>query len=282
VAAPNVRLLRAASATDLCLECHDGQAFAPDVLGPDTNALAERAAGLFGEVGVPNFRGHALGSGLSSDPNDLCNRCHFGGTMASAQVQCIDCHGPHGNGFYRNLQWASAPGLEDEIRAYTRPRASGLQRYEAGNVRYPAPALAASAWREVTNVCIDCHHAFMDDSVARFTKPGGMAHFGRHPGTNSEWGAFRPINASGANTSPDNWVSGSVGFDVPRLTFAVGGAGDFDAAGFVAPTNEVFCLTCHKAHGSEHPFALRWEYGDASAGRHASGCLQCHRDAQGQ
>jgi len=275
--APNRTLLRRPSPNELCLACHDGVPGVPDVLGADVNQLADRSAGELQALGLPNPRGHALAAG---DPGDLCSRCHFGGTMATATVVCIDCHGPHGNGYYRNLQWASAPGSEPEIRALTRPNVLGLERYATDNVRYPAPPSGA-AWREVTNVCIDCHHAFMDDSAASYTKPGGMAHWGRHAGTNSEWGAWRPLDAPGANTTPDNWVSGAAGFSIPRLKFVVQGAADFDAAGQVAANNQVFCLTCHKAHGTNNPFALRWDYGSSSSPTRSAGCIQCHRDAQG-
>lgn len=279
-AAPNTTLLRKPSPNELCLACHDGVPGIPDVVTADVNALPDRSAGHLEGIGVPNPRGHALAAG---DPGDLCTRCHYGdGTMGTATVTCIECHGPHGNGYFRNLQWASAPGSEPEIRAFTRPGAAGLDRYATDNVRYPAPSSGTSTWREVTNVCIDCHHAFMDGSGAYYTKPGGMAHWGRHAGTNTESGAWRPLNAPGANTTPDNWVSGTVGFTVPRLKFVASGAADFDAAGVVAPTNEVFCLTCHKAHGSSNPFALRWDYGSATSPTRSAGCLQCHRDAQGE
>jgi predicted CXXCH cytochrome family protein len=103
-----------------------------------------------------------------------------------------------------------------------------------------------------------------------------MTHWGRHPGTNTEWGASRPINATGANTNPAWWVGGT--FGTPRLPFIVNGANTFDAAGIVAPDNEVFCLTCHKAHGSTYPFALRWNYGTPGSPTASDGCQQCHKE----
>ncbi len=275
--APNRTLLRAAGPNELCLACHDGQLFAPDVLQADANALTERSAGFLGAAGTIDYHGHNLAaSGVQSS---LCDRCHSS-PMGTATVWCIDCHGPHGNGYFRNLQWASDPGGEPPIRALIQPTATGMARYEAGNVAYPAPAAGDGTFREVTNICIDCHHSFMDDSGGYYTKPGGMTHWGKHPGTNSEWGASRPLDAANANTTPANWVSGAVGFAVPRLKFVVAGAADFTAATAVAANNEVFCLTCHKAHGSEHPFALRWAYSSADANR-SQGCLQCHANASG-
>ena len=279
--APNQTLLRKATTNELCLACHDGKTFAPDVLGTDTNGPAERAAGMFEARGVANPRGHSLSS-VDMPVSGLCDRCHFGGSMATATVQCIDCHAPHGNQGYRNLQWASAPGSEPPLLAYTRPGATGLARYQAANVRYPGPS-GGAGWFEITNMCVDCHHAFMDYASGYYTRPGGSTGpFVRHPGTNNEGGISRPIDAPGANTTPANWVSGTVGFDVPRLPFMVTGATDFAAAGAVAANNEVFCLTCHKAHGSDRQFALRWDYGTVSSATQSSGCAQCHAQARGE
>ena len=119
----------------------------------------------------------------------------------------------------------------------------------------------------------------MDDSSHYYTKPGGMSHWGRHTATNSEWGAHAPLDTAGANTDPSYWVAGTgEGFAITRLPFMVAGAGDYDAAGAVSPSNEVFCLSCHKGHGSDKPFALRWDYSNVSAATHMAGCQQCHAD----
>jgi predicted CXXCH cytochrome family protein len=50
------------------------------------------------------------------------------------------------------------------------------------------------------------------------------------------------------------------------------GATDFATATTVAANNEVFCLSCHKAHGSDQPFSTVWNYGSANP----AGCQQCH------
>jgi hypothetical protein len=154
---------------------------------------------------------------------------------------------------------------------------SGLVKYEQSNVRYGAPASGDETWREVTNMCIDCHHAFMDDGSHYYTK-GGNQHWIRHPGTNTEWGARSYINASGANTDPVNWENGTgPEFDIGRLPFVVSGAADFTSAGAVAQNNEVFCLSCHKAHGHTTSFALLWNLGEnATPFDKSAGCRQCH------
>ena len=274
---PNNYLLKAASSTELCLACHDGKTFAPDVITNDANGLVLRAAGFFEDVGVHSFRGHDLsvdpdgGGGGGGHFSPLCSRCHFGGSMATAKVQCIDCHAPHGNLSHRNLQWASDPGGEPPLVAYQRPGDFGLARYEADNVAYGAPA-GGGAWREVTNMCIDCHHTFFSTYYTHGTSP-----FIRHPGTNTEANGNFPIDRPGANTDPVFWLNGESSFLTPRLKFIVAGATDFASASTVAANNQVFCLTCHQAHGSQNPFALRWDYSNPGSPTGADGCFQCHR-----
>lgn len=274
---PNTSLLKS-SAGVLCLACHDGQTFAPDVVGSDTGGLTQRSAGFFESASTPSYRGHNLDPTLVSDPNTLCDRCHFEGSMATASVTCTDCHAHHGNGGYRNLQWASWPGAEPPIKAFIRPGSTGPARYEAANIAYPAPVAGDGSYREVTNICIDCHHSFFspyytDASAFGAPSADGKSPYHRHPGTNSEWGAYYPIGRTGANTDPVAWVDGTgPGFTIPRLRFIVQGASDFAGATVVSQTNEVFCLSCHKAHGSENAFATTWNYGQVNP----AGCRQCH------
>jgi hypothetical protein len=268
---PTAYLLKKTSSLELCLACHDGKSGIPDVVGEDANGGDERAAGRFDQPEVVSPRGHNLGP----DPGYLCLRCHFGADPPEAKVTCIDCHNPHGNPSYRNLWWASAPGSEPPIIAFTNPDSSGMAKYRRANVRYGAPAVGDNSWREVPNMCIDCHHVF---SGVGYTDPDGSGHYNRHPVTDSERGVRAYINASGANTDPANWVSGSgPEFDIGRLPFVVSGATDYASAGVVAQNNEVFCLTCHKTHGHTNSFGLLWNPGEPSTPLESTaGCRQCH------
>jgi hypothetical protein len=127
---PTPYLLKRSSSLELCLACHDGRTGIPDVVGEDANGGTERAAGRFGGPEATNHSGHNLGA----DPGDLCVRCHFGGVPPEARVTCTDCHNPHGNPSYRNLWWASAPGSEPPIVAFTNSASSGMARYQRANV----------------------------------------------------------------------------------------------------------------------------------------------------
>jgi hypothetical protein len=106
-ATPNPYLLIAASPLETCLACHDGQTFAPDVLGAtnsctlpgcaETGGMKVRSAGFLNEVadGVPitNY-GHTLGS-ASTPPG-------YNGAGWTGVLGCDSCHAVHGSRAYRN------------------------------------------------------------------------------------------------------------------------------------------------------------------------------------
>jgi predicted CXXCH cytochrome family protein len=264
--APHDQLLRRGNATDLCLACHDGVSGIPDVSGSDANGLGDQRAG--GQFGSPVDTQSLTGHSLSRNPGPLCDRCHDNNStlLVDAKVQCTDCHNAHGNGNYRNVQWANTPDSTPQIRAFLRPGSTGIARYSRANVAYPS---AGGGYTEVTTSCIDCHHAFMDGNFSMRDAATGA--WLRHPATNSESSLAPAINSP--NADPQNWVNGTTGFTIPRLPFIATGATDFASASVVnAATNQVFCLTCHKAHGSQNPFGLRWSYSTGDG----AGCQQCH------
>lgn len=252
----------------LCLTCHDGKAGIPDVSSADdVNELTERAAGFFAPINENNANGHDLALDKT------------GGGNNTSKVGCVDCHDPHGRGpsdpdyKYRNLQWASDPGGEPIIKAFVKSGVTGLEVYEQSNIGYAAPNTKTSDWREVTNICLDCHHTFKSDGYTR--NSGGM--YIRHPSTDSERGLWEAINQHGPpQTDPEHWENGTgIDFEIGRLPFIVSEATNYVEATTVATqtnkvTNEVFCLTCHKAHGSRYKNSLRWPE-DSNLG-----CQQCH------
>lgn len=276
---PTSKLLKAFDPVALCLTCHDNVAGIPDVVDADANGLIQRSAGHFASPGVDNPRGHKLEYGLVTGAGfDLCMRCHFGGTFETASVSCIDCHNPHGNARPRNLQWASSPGGEPQFGLLENPAASGMARYEQDNVAYGTTNDATL--REVTNMCLDCHHVFSGGS---YIDPDGDGIHNRHPTYDSERSSPNSIDQGAAklSTDPAHWEGGiGAGFQVTdRVRYINSGATDFASATTVdASVNGVFCLSCHRAHGGERSFGLLW---DPVSGVNGEGCDQCHNKTSG-
>jgi hypothetical protein len=269
---PSPNLLKAPDPLDVCLACHDGQVGIPDVVGADVNGLQERSAGFFDEPEVENPRGHDLGRGLPKAPDELCSRCHWG-DPEDRKVTCIDCHNPHGNGNPRNLQWASWPEATPPLGLFNPPGVTGLDKYERQNVAYGT--LNTSELREVTNMCLDCHHVF---TGAWYNDPDGDNIHSLHPSYDSERDDPNNIaqGAARGTTDPEHWEAGQgSGFEgTERVPFVTSGATNYDEATVIdADINGVFCLSCHKVHGSSSAFGLVWEL-DMSDPRR--GCDQCH------
>lgn len=256
---PSSYLTKASSISRTCLRCHNDQAGTPDVLGADINNPSEqydgseRAAGQFGDGESDNWRGHNLSWQGTSGPGE-----------------CTACHDPHGNSNYRNLKLPA--GSSGDPLAFVNPSATGLERFSRSNIGYVGDI--------GEKVCGRCHEV---GDPSNTVASGGGAHYQRHPSSSA--GLIVMIGGRDLHTDAAHWGSGEDsgfswdGHEIPRVPFAVSSAMDYSTAKTVSADNEVFCLSCHKAHGSVHAFGMVWSYGTGEAELGNSGCNQCHNTA---
>ncbi len=122
------------------------------------------------------------------------------------------------------------------------------------NTEYQTPTGLADN-QSINAFCTGCHIAF-HDFIGNGTSP-----WIRHPSdivlpATGEYAAYNPLT--------DYDPSVPVAWDNPSVP--------------VREEAVVMCLSCHRAHGSEHPDMLRWDYDStiANGGVNSTGCFRCH------
>lgn len=305
-------LIKAATETALCLTCHDGQGFAPDVLHTKTGTATNRSAGALndgsGTGGYLAGDGHTLGS-ADAPPG-------FVGTW-SGTLECENCHDKHGwmgpgvaamtiddigaNGYnealggYRNLQPRGKFGPAPIVVSYELAQNNTADVYEAGVADYNAGMVELQEPTQTNSGfahwCGSCHGDFHGadvtappyDAIANPAVGGvGYVEFNKHPASTVN------IGEVGGGHSNLGLFAGHA-YRV-RVMSATGGwtqGGPWAAApADLTPT----CLSCHKGHGTNNPFGLI--YFDPSAddpavpatengsGDYRTLCGNCHVQAE--
>ncbi len=271
------RYLLKASQSALCLACHDGRVDAPDVRGSHANNYVRAAGALNGLGDGPSVEGtgHTMGSTVSPP----------GGTWTNPGLSCQHCHTTHGNGSYRNLvpnpgtatgkivtymtgsTYAGTPAVQ-QIAAT--PMAT---HYAASNIRYRQTQAGTTDFG-LSEWCGGCHGDYHG---------GGGANMGGSTAGdtgNARWLRHPTRDVSMAEGVTNKHVNGARWFSALASRVPVvspsgtipGIAGSSD--------NEVFCGSCHKAHGSTNRQGLIFD-DDATATAEDGAslmqtCQQCH------
>ena len=228
----------------LCLSCHDGQTFAPDVLGANTGTHVRQAGALTaGATPYEAWKGHSIG--VTAVPP--------GGAM-SLKLQCVNCHGPHGTAYYRNLIASAAQvtytkGTNDTTKAaFLRSWTLGAiaTNYAVDNVDFNEPDPKQSA---MGRFCKGCHTDFHGVQGDWNMGGSGGTEWLRHPTGDVNIGA-----AGGGHSSLDRFKSGLYRVKVmsPAGDWGTQGTPWMAAPGTLTPT----CISCHKAHGNQNAFGL--------------------------
>jgi hypothetical protein len=273
---PNEKLLKL-PVNDLCASCHNGQAFAPDVVEVNANPIANpggRSAGALNtKTSVAPYeiwKGHTLGSaaappGYKPDLVGLTDPY-----PAGSELECVNCHAAHGSKpSYRNLGprafstaaatianfrptyviaaandttkdvWINAPG-------YTTASSNAATfnpYYATQNIRFNKLADGTKVGSLTTSnrlgsFCAACHANFHGGEDAGSGVWSGTD-FIRHP-------------TSGV-TVPSRYKNGAAatqphpGPPLPDAKVRIFGDDTTGSPG---------CVTCHKGHGNQNPFGL--------------------------
>jgi hypothetical protein len=300
---PNPVLLVKANVTDLCLQCHkdSGYAGAPSIYNSTPGSGTLLPGGDFG------YSAHASGGNAMSDDigrghnpfgasgdesveidQDTLNGGSDGITppgndgtpLEAGEFTCVQCHQVHG------------------------PESGGSRAYGYRlllktvneNSTISLDSIASGAWIKDTTVTPNVVIAGPDG--ADLTLDESTSNHNVYKGGFSNWCSSCHPNFHGADESdPDtgngsdlirhpthtaigdmNTKYGSYSYLYPLIKVGGNWTKTSQGSGNVATTDEVMCLTCHKAHASANPDALRWDPSQAST---LGQCNKCHQKGGG-
>lgn len=242
---------------------------------------------VYGIAGIDPRLAKAPGRGLSCTGTGYANSCHV--TLATNTNNGMNnggCQGCHLNVFhhssnppYRYLSidgvHVMAPsgsyvsGVEDPN--WEQNPASGHNWYQGTTNTYKEGDWALSTTHSITAFCAGCHGAFHGPYATSL--PGeGSGVYGMVD-TNSIW-IRHPTDVALPSTGEFSAYDPSASYN-PAVPVAWTNVNTTTPSSSSGPV--VMCLSCHRAHASQYPSMLRWDYNAMNAGGGGTGgCFVCH------
>jgi hypothetical protein len=277
---------------ELCLSCHNGQAWAPDVFEAHSNGYVRQAGALNEEGGnglYPPATGHTLNS------TDVAPGSNPAWSNPDG-LNCANCHAVHGSGMGAN--WAGAGSFRNLGGFGTVPGSTFGITFTSGAAN-PNTAWVHEDANSGTNAS---HYGYdhvtfneRDQTTSQYASFCKSCHTDFH-------GAVGGSEIGGTGTPAEEFVRhpaagvniGAIGGGHSNLTrFVAEGAnqlqvmsptgkrhGSYDATDTELTPS---CMTCHKAHGNQNAFGLIYmvgtgtvdEQGDDGADMRNT-CRACH------
>lgn len=299
---PFANLLRK-EPNELCLTCHNNNAWAPDVFGVGTGPAVRQAGGLNAAAGhlandanYDDTDGHSLWSTATAP----------GGTFAAPApegLMCVSCHAQHGSATqYRNLLNRGA--MTGKNLTYNRnadntvivPLDLTKDVYQRAPLNY---AQSTVDFVEPTGQTTSPYGAWCQSCHTSFHGSGGAANMG---GVTGGWSNPDPLARVPWLRHPTADVNiGSAGgtfiSSLAQFNTHTNKVKVMDATGAWNGTSATVtpsCMSCHKGHGNQNSFGLLWmggvgpvtEEGDDAknlpdGSKYIALCRQCHSQASG-
>ena len=288
-----------------CVGCHsatDGATWRDSVTGapivynaaePSYNTQRGLAAGNFYYVTQDQSKGHnvTVVPGVSQDTNfsstpgwsgeiNGCAACHGGSNMVLAK--CIFCHNAKSahhaddsttvvdqtGGYYRFLSFSAFhPSSFQESLGF-----SGVKGIEDPNWEKNPTSTAHNEYcgsqdgnfntidNGISDYCSCCHPKFHGS-----TDTGGSSPWLRHPAyialpNSGEYASYTIYNPQAPVARDPATLAGMA---APSETVTPG-------------SDQVSCISCHRAHGTPYPDILRWDYTSTTHAAANEGCVVCH------
>jgi hypothetical protein len=258
---------------ELCLTCHDGNAWAPDVLGATTGGLTPngRLGGALNKAGaaVTGYHesdGHSLDF-MGAAPGQTAATATAAWTNTDG-LDCTDCHTQHGRkagsgatatSIYRNLSWPGSSAAAGYM-SYAVGTFDGTKdvferfpaSYDVADVDFAEPDATAS---EYALFCSKCHGDFHGNAASTNMRNQAAtnvaAEWLRHPVADAN------IGVAGGGGSSVSRAWGARTYRVKVLSPLEDWGTQGTALGTASTVSHTpSCMTCHKAHGTKNAYGL--------------------------
>ncbi|MCB1163402.1 MAG: cytochrome c3 family protein [Candidatus Krumholzibacteriia bacterium] len=263
----NEYLLKVGNASDTCLSCHAsyGQFYGGLGYGPGGDFYWLTRDYSWSAHGHTTYsygdnHGHNIVSPANGLEADITLTEAPGGDFLSTYLRCTSCHDPHGNQNFRLLYGTDmGPVYNGGRYDFDNPAPEAVgnsRRTMVGGGGNETDAQHTVYKNGMSEWCANCHTNFHSDNTTNFVHPTGenlgstiAAAYNAYISTDETvggdpttafWGLvpFEAVNVDLETVDPTNYTQGPAG------------------------TDQVMCLSCHRAHASAFANAGRWDFGE--------------------